>query len=314
ASTCYRITWGVLILSAVYVGAEEWDDYCRYRNGVDSTCAITSDGEMRCTPAGPACGTFESYVVSETATTTVPSSGPDINQIRSDCDRYCQVVNDDENSYCKWWLEYAVCIGGDQPCGTAALCGIPVDDNPPGGPEGDGLYYADCDAMCQSLNNDEGSFCKWWLNVPVCKQGNQPCGDVEACKSQDWAEPQTTLPSVEEFSGHPHHSPACDSYCQSLNDDDSSYCKWWKAEPVCRGGDQPCGPVSCSSEASQTTVLPQDRHSGPDLNCDAYCKDQNPASTDDESYCKWWLHVPVCKSGDQVCSPSICRQYSTSAP
>ncbi|KAF4658444.1 hypothetical protein FOZ61_005600 [Perkinsus olseni] len=283
---------------------------------------VVLDGEMKCTPAGPPCGKGDippvanpGYVAREatTTTTSTPSTGLNINQIRGDCDRYCQVMNNDEDSYCKWWLEYAVCIGGDQPCGTQSLCELPNKSISPGGPEGDGLYYGECDLMCQSMNNDEGSFCKWWLDVPVCKHGNQACGDVERCRSQDWPKPQGPPTAVNEVTGHPHHSAPCDSFCQSLNDD-GSYCKWWKTEPVCRGGDQPCGPSYCSTGEPPGTGTPQDRHSGPDVNCDAYCEDQSPPPTDGESYCKWWLHVPVCKGGDQLCGPSICTEYSPSAP
>ncbi|KAF4692470.1 hypothetical protein FOZ60_013426 [Perkinsus olseni] len=217
---------------------------------------VVLDGEMKCTPAGPLCGKGDippianpGYVAHEatTTTTSTPSIGLNINQIRGDCDRYCQVMNNDEDSYCKWWLEYAVCIGGDQPCGTQSLCELPNKSISPDGPEGDGLYYGECDVMCQSMNNDEGSFCKWWLDVPVCKDGNQACGDVDECKSQDWPAPQAPPPPVDE----------------SLNDD-SSYCKWWRSEVLI-----------------QNPFVVEDRHSGPDVNCDAYCKDQNPSPTDD---------------------------------
>ncbi|KAF4666235.1 hypothetical protein FOL47_004210 [Perkinsus chesapeaki] len=309
---------------------EAWDDYCRYHNGAMSTCAILSNSEMGCTPEGPACGRGEvppvaifgiivdeaATTITSTSTTSTPSPRIDVNQIRDSCDHYCQAVNNDEDSYCKWWLENAVCIGGDQPCGTPSLCELPRTSNPTEGAEeaeGDGLYYEECDVMCQSINNDDSSFCKWWLDIPVCKHGNQPCGNADECRSKEWPLPRPAPQDTEEVPGHPRHSPACDSHCQSLNDD-SSYCKWWKAEPVCRGGDQPCGPSDCSPGDFTTSTAPPERHSGPDMNCDAYCRDLNPTTTAGESYCKWWMHVPVCKNGDQQCNPSVCSQYSTSVP
>ncbi|EEQ99000.1 hypothetical protein Pmar_PMAR012008, partial [Perkinsus marinus ATCC 50983] len=36
----------------------------------------------------------------------------------SACDSYCQGLNGD-SSYCKYWQNPAVCLGGDQPCGPS---------------------------------------------------------------------------------------------------------------------------------------------------------------------------------------------------
>ncbi|KAF4659194.1 hypothetical protein FOL47_007691 [Perkinsus chesapeaki] len=164
-----------------------------------------------------------------------------------------------------------------------------------------------CDSMCKSLN-DAASYCKWWLPVPVCQVGDQPCGDHSVCESQTWPPPvdPTTVAG-----GHPHRSTACDAFCVGLNGP-SSYCKWWKPSPVCQGGDQPCGPSNCDTGDAPTTAAPPDQHTGASDNCDAYCRSLNNGAFGDRiSYCKWWLHVPVCQDGDQPCGPTTCSDFPT---
>ncbi|KAF4647929.1 hypothetical protein FOL47_003951, partial [Perkinsus chesapeaki] len=82
------------------------------------------------------------------------------------------------------------------------------------------------------------------------------------------------------------------------------------AEPVCYGGDQPCSSSDCDTGTAAPTQGPPDSHNGPSPNCDAYCTSVNPALGGDRvSYCKWWLHVPVCFDGDQPCGPSVCDTF-----
>ncbi|KAF4666189.1 hypothetical protein FOL47_004232, partial [Perkinsus chesapeaki] len=82
------------------------------------------------------------------------------------------------------------------------------------------------------------------------------------------------------------------------------------AEPVCYGGDQPCSSTDCDTGTAAPTQGPPDSHDGPSPNCDAYCTSVNPALGGDRvSYCKWWLHVPVCFDGDQPCGPSVCDTF-----
>ncbi|KAF4751143.1 hypothetical protein FOZ63_024750 [Perkinsus olseni] len=320
----------------------EWDDYCKYKNGPESYCKHELE-PMLCQGGDQACGdgpvpsvgveattlTLESVqttvsptsisplsTTSAVATTTV-TTVPGANDIRYACDAYCESVNG-ANSYCKWWFKEPVCKGGNQPCGTLDLCTSdspfspttrPSDETVPA-PSVDGLHHPECDYMCKSMNNIL-SYCKWWMDTPVCHGGDQPCGDVGECRSQDWPEPQTPTPAP---GAHPGPSRECDAYCAGLNGD-GSYCKWWKAVAVCKGGDQPCGVGECATTSeyisidTPTTVSPVDgdRHSGPNVRCDAYCVDQNPGlSGYMPTYCKWWLTVPVCKHGNQPCNPSIC--------
>ncbi|EER04676.1 Cell wall integrity and stress response component 3 precursor, putative [Perkinsus marinus ATCC 50983] len=159
--------------------------------------------------------------------------------------------------------------------------------------------------MCQSLN-DEASYCKWWLPRPTCLGGDQPCGDQTVCTSQTW--PPAPTPSLP-AGAHPYESAPCNAYCVGLNGP-TSYCKWWKNEPVCQGGDQSCSPSDCPTGTPAPTEGPPDAHVGPSSNCDAYCTAVNPdLSFDRVSYCKWWLHVPVCYDGDQPCGPSVCSNF-----
>ncbi|EER08653.1 conserved hypothetical protein [Perkinsus marinus ATCC 50983] len=198
------------------------------------------------------------------------------------------------------------CQGRDQPCGTIAICGPAITVTPTDVvPTGDGTYEPACDTMCQSLN-DEASYCKWWLPRPTCLGGDQPCGDQTVCTSQTW--PPAPTPSLP-AGAHPYESAPCNAYCVGLNGP-TSYCKWWKNEPVCQGGDQSCGPSDCPTGTPAPTEGPPDAHVGPSSNCDAYCTAINPdLSFDRVSYCKWWLHVPVCYDGDQPCGPSVCSNF-----
>ncbi|EER08539.1 conserved hypothetical protein [Perkinsus marinus ATCC 50983] len=237
--------------------------------------------------------------------TTTPTSTVDIATLQNTCDIYCQGLNGGA-SYCKLDLSPPICHGGDQPCGTVAICGPPVTVTPTDVvPTGDGTYEPACDTMCQSLN-DEASYCKWWLPRPTCLGGDQPCGDQTICTSQTW--PPAPTPSLP-AGAHPHESAPCNEYCVGLNGP-SSFCKWWKNEPVCQGGDQPCGVSDCPTGTLAPTGGPPDSHAGPSPNCNAYCAAMNPGLSGDRvSYCKWWLYVPACYVGDQLCGPSVCSDY-----
>ncbi|KAF4655517.1 hypothetical protein FOL47_009401 [Perkinsus chesapeaki] len=262
-------------------------------------------------------GIYPDTTVGMVPDTTV-SVVADPNDVRFACDAFCKSVND-VNSYCKWWFTDPVCKGADQPCGTADLCSVSSVSTPsksssdsvtPTVSSADGLHHPECDYMCKSLN-DVLSYCKWWMDTPVCQGGDQPCGDVSVCSSQEWPEPKTPTPAP---GAHPGPSQECDAYCAGLNGD-GSYCKWWKAAAVCKGGDQSCGVGECASTTPsisfRTPAIPAetegDTHSAPNANCDAFCVAQNPSLAENLStYCKWWLKVPVCKHGDQPCNPSIC--------
>ncbi|EER19215.1 hypothetical protein Pmar_PMAR028680 [Perkinsus marinus ATCC 50983] len=260
--------------------------------------------------------------------------------VQQTCDVFCAQLNG-ENSFCKMWHTNPVCQHGNQPCGTLDLCGEPVNGvsvdvsrAPAVLPSGDGQHYAECDKMCQSLN-DATSYCKWWMNTPVCQHGDQPCGDASVCQSETWPSPPAPqLPP----GAHSEASAECDTMCKELNDD-SSYCKWWRSVPVCHGGDQPCGPGSCNGVAVVSTRLPYSMptevvvittqappppppravtdapvvpvasgaHSMPNAKCDAYCSELNGPG----SYCKWWKDIPVCKGGDQPCGAEVCDDPTT---
>lgn len=319
----------------------EWDDYCKYKNGPESYCKYELE-PMLCQGGDQPCGDgpvppveITTITLVSTPSTEAPSSttmssssiATGGNDQRYACDAYCQSVND-INSYCKWWFQEPVCKGGDQPCGSPSICNgdslvsttpltPEIESLPPVDSPSDGLHHSECDYMCKSLNNVM-SYCKWWMDVPVCHGGDQPCGDVNECTSQEWPEPKTPTPAP---GAHPGPSRECDAFCAGLNDE-GSYCKWWKAVAVCKGGDQPCGVGDCATDTQYISVdTPMivspsqgdgDRHSAPNVKCDAYCIDQNPGLSEDKpTYCKWWLTAAVCKHGDQPCSPSIC---DTDAP
>ncbi|KAF4663399.1 hypothetical protein FOL47_005756 [Perkinsus chesapeaki] len=243
-----------------------------------------------------------SPATSTTATTTISDD-----VVRHTCDLYCQSLNGAE-SFCKSWQDNAVCQGGNQACGNLDICG-PAVTTGSSVSTGTSVFDPECDKMCQSLN-DASSYCKWWKDVPVCSGGDQPCGDTSVCNSQTW--PTARTPSA--VNGpHLYHSPTCDVHCQNLNDV-GSYCKWWMAQPVCQGGNQVCTPTVCG--AGEPTVAPTTDifHMGQSSNCDAYCEDLNPGLLGGErSHCKWYLHIAVCHQGDQVCTPSVCENY-TRAP
>lgn len=186
-----------------------------------------------------------------------------------------------------------------------------------------------CDRYCMLLNGPS-SYCKWWQSPAVCHSGGQPCGDVTICLAPIIG--TSTYDLVGDQHGGP--SPACDSYCQDLNDE-SSYCKYWQNPAVCLSGDQPCGPSVCDTTTSVvsvsttptpttipalSTTLVSDTSSvrttftsplfGGDSDstattfdgCDTYCK----ALNNEYSYCKYWLDKPVCQSGEQPCGLSVC--------
>ncbi|KAF4646745.1 hypothetical protein FOZ61_005230, partial [Perkinsus olseni] len=69
--------------------------------------------------------------------------------------------------------------GGDQPCGPSdCATGTPAPTEGP--PDSHAGPSPNCDAYCTSVNpglsGDRVSYCKWWLYVPVCYDGDQPCG------------------------------------------------------------------------------------------------------------------------------------------
>ncbi|KAF4693066.1 hypothetical protein FOZ62_027074 [Perkinsus olseni] len=247
----------------------------------------------------------ESTTAATTSSTPTPTT-PDPTALQGTCDAYCQQLNG-EQSYCKTTLAAPACLGGDQPCDSFEACGqsIPLSTAPIPS-TGDGTYEPACDTMCQSLN-DEASYCKWWLPKPTCLGGDQPCGDQTVCTSQTW--PPAPTPSLP-AGAHPHESAPCNAYCVSLNGE-GSYCKWWKEEPTCQGGNQSCGVGDCPTGTQAPTGGPADTHSAHSPACDDYCVSQNQSSDDNsESYCKWWLTVPTCLYGDQHCGPSVCEGTS----
>ncbi|KAF4647465.1 hypothetical protein FOZ61_004125, partial [Perkinsus olseni] len=82
-------------------------------------------------------------ITTQTSTTTTTTTPVDAGASQDTCDIYCQGLNG----------------GGDQTCGTIAICGPPVTVTPTAAvPTGDGTYEPACDTMCQSLN-DEASYC-----------------------------------------------------------------------------------------------------------------------------------------------------------
>ncbi|EER07341.1 conserved hypothetical protein [Perkinsus marinus ATCC 50983] len=265
-----------------------------------SSTVVTTTGQSTTAPATigsstvtPASSTTVTTAVTTPATTTVSED-----VVMRTCDVYCRGLNGPE-SFCKNWLDDAVCQGGNQPCGTLDVCGPAVSTGT--------TFHPRCDEMCQSLN-DVTSYCKWWMDIPVCQGGDQPCGDVSICTAQTWP-PASTPPFIN--GPHQYHSPTCDTYCQGLNDE-GSYCKWWAAEPVCQGGNQACTPDVCGVGEATPATTTDTFHMGQNANCDAYCEDINPEMILEKSHCKWWLHIAVCHQGDQVCTPSVCENYTPS--
>ncbi|KAF4701165.1 hypothetical protein FOZ62_004772 [Perkinsus olseni] len=314
------------------------DDYCKSLNGETSFCKwwfvdpVCQFGDQPCGDAdcksgsAPAVPPVDPVAPEEAPEEPSSPTSPD-DVVQKTCDVYCVQLNG-ENSFCKWWHTNPVCQHGDQPCGTLDVCGQPVNiSQAPALPSGDGQHHAECDKMCQSLN-DATSYCKWWMNFPVCQHGDQPCGDASVCESETWPSPKAPqLPP----GAHSEASAECDSMCKDMNGD-GSYCKWWRSVPVCHGGDQPCGPGACDGVAAVTTpawvsmptepviatTTPSPRaatvapvvsgaHSMPNAKCDAYCTELNGPG----SYCKLWKDIPVCKEGDQPCGAAVCDDPTT---
>jgi len=315
---------------------DEWNDLCKYLNGPASYCKYWLD-PPHCLGDDTNCGFGEvpdpaaTSRPAPTTTTPVPTTTPErtttpepttatpTGDVLTQCDNYCKSQNT-EKSYCKWWLKEPVCKGGDQSCGSLELCpyhGEPFPTSAPSTSKGDGAYHPECDTYCQGLNGEK-SYCKWWLDEPMCKGGDQHCGGgADYCSQQEIPETTPGPATSPDPSRHQNQSPECDEFC-AYHNGEKSYCKWWQKESVCKGGDQPCGVGQCgivqTTHAPDATAAPSastsapstDTHDAPSDACDAYCNDQNP-SEENGSYCKWWLDESICKGGNQSCAPSVCE-------
>lgn len=124
-------------------------------------------------------------------------------------DEFCQRVNDDSSSYCKFNLDEPVCQGGDQPC---TCIHEPCQDG---------------DQFCKFVNDDVTSRCDQGIHPHTCK-GVQGGGQVCECSP--------TEPCV-----------VGDEFCKRENQDTSSFCKYWLEPSVCYGGDQPCSCLQVSA-------------------------------------------------------------------
>merc|ERR1712137_166533 len=124
-------------------------------------------------------------------------------------DAYCQKKCNDPASYCKYWLGVPVCHGSDVPC-TCNNMPPPQTTEKPGCPMG-GDCKPKCakgDASCQNKCNDPASYCKYWLDVPVCQGSDVTC----TCHMPP---PQTTEKTSCPMGGD--CKPKCakgDAYCQ----------------------------------------------------------------------------------------------------
>merc|ERR1712154_752717 len=138
--------------------------------------------------------------------------------------------------------------------------------------------------------------------------GPSVCGDGGSMDDVVAEEPSDDLPDAP--------SDECNSYCKDQNDG-RGYCKWWQNPPVCKLGDQPCGPSVCaggdtpdngsdgesdSGDENGGSNGSSDTHDAPSDECNAYCQEQNGG----RGYCKWWQSPSVCKHGDQPCGPAVC--------
>ncbi|KAF4733191.1 hypothetical protein FOZ62_014033, partial [Perkinsus olseni] len=68
-------------------------------------------------------------ITTQSSTTTTTTTPVDAGALESTCDVYCQGLNGGA-SYCKFDQNPPTCLGGDQTCGTIAICGPPVTVTP----------------------------------------------------------------------------------------------------------------------------------------------------------------------------------------
>ncbi|KAF4751242.1 hypothetical protein FOZ63_013132, partial [Perkinsus olseni] len=215
------------------------------------------------------------------------------------CDSYCQELNGEE-SYCKHWQNPAVCHSGDQPCGPAVCDPISTTATTP-------ITTSIGSTAFTSTSSTDSA-------ATTAAQSSTPATVIVSTSSAS----VSADPSTSSTTGSPvfggdsdattSESTECDSYCKSLNGDDS-YCKSWLSPAVCQGGDQPCGSSQCAftstepafgGDADATTAPPSEDTAA----CDHYCRLLNG----ELSFCKYWQIPAVCQIGDQPCGDvDICR-------
>jgi hypothetical protein len=99
-------------------------------------------------------------------TTEIPSTDAPSDDC-STADMICKNVAGDVESYCKYWQDPPVCHGTDVACS----CGVPAPETTETPPD-------DCEAgdmTCRSETGMEISYCKYWLDPPVCHESDIPC-------------------------------------------------------------------------------------------------------------------------------------------
>ncbi|KAF4661858.1 hypothetical protein FOZ61_002893 [Perkinsus olseni] len=177
--------------------------YCKLLNGPESYCKSWQFPAV-CQFGDQPCGDID-VCQAPIIGSTFDLVGDQHSGHSSACDSYCQDLNG-ATSYCKHWQNPAVCLSGDQPCGpsvcdpitsTASSTSAPTSTSTVtpltttasssastslttstpvfGGDSDSTTATSGCDSYCKSMN-DESSYCKFWLNPPVCQGGDQPCG------------------------------------------------------------------------------------------------------------------------------------------
>lgn len=121
-------------------------------------------------------------------------------------DMFCMAETGPE-SYCKYWLDVPVCQGSDEPCSCdyedRRLAAVEEDESCPSGdafcqdmtgssyckfyqdgPGGRVCQGTDVPCTCDGCSSGDAycmadagpaSYCKYWLDVPVCQFSDSPC-------------------------------------------------------------------------------------------------------------------------------------------
>jgi hypothetical protein len=244
------------------------------------------------------------------------------------CDEYCR-KRVDSSSYCKSSEMNPTCFGDD-----SVMCGSDVCDlsnmtmttstttTTPTLPL--------CDQWCKQSTGIRDSYCKYWLQLPVCF-GNDtvtcPTGSCVVQTTTTMGPASPTLPLCDDYCRDtsrlltstcnttssvcvgaedllcssdvctdsamaPGALKSCDSFCQQEVGDLNSYCKYWQERPSCYGA----GDVGCGQPLCEVVITP----------CDSYCRDR--LGTND-TYCQRWLPDPTCFGDDRVgCAPTDCHK------
>ncbi|EEQ99002.1 hypothetical protein Pmar_PMAR012010 [Perkinsus marinus ATCC 50983] len=181
------------------------DYYCQLLNGPESYCKFWQSPAV-CQYGDQPCGDVTTCSSPIIGTSTYDLVGDQHGGSSSACDSYCQGLNGD-SSYCKYWQNPAVCLGGDQPCGPSI-----------------------CDPTTSTAPDSTSS-------TPPSSVSSTTSGTSQSVATTSLVFGGDSDSTIEASNG-------CDTYCKALNDE-SSYCKYWLDPPVCQSGDQVCDPSVC---------------------------------------------------------------------